>query len=500
MKKYLLFDLDGTLTDPKVGITTCVQYALASFGIDEPDLDKLEPFIGPPLKDSFMKYYHMDDEQANAAIEKYRERFSDTGIFENKLYDGVPEMLQALNSKGMFMAVASSKPTVFVERILEHFHIARYFKVVVGSELDGTRVNKDEVVAEALRRLFGDKPVEKNKVYMIGDRSFDAEGARAMGVESVCVTYGYGSMEELKTAKADYIVRSVDELKKFLLRGTDEQKGVPAQTFWLILLPFLLFSMVRTLGLRAVATAFQYMGNRVPDSSFFFLRDETGVPIDFTPNVRALIEAAGFIVGAVAIWSIAKRLIEAVMEDMKLLHIKQESAQNYLLLGIATVGAVLGLNFLLELTGFSQLFPTYQAVAEQQHSAHILIGLLAYGLIVPIAEELLFRGAIYGCLRRSVKPIAAMLLTAVLFGAYHMNPVQGVYGFFMGCLMVYAYEYFGDFKFAVAVHIISNVLALLPINFVYQSVSDIFNWVLCILFLILALGSLFLLYRQKKIF
>ena len=212
MKKYLLFDLDGTLTDPKEGICTCVQYALASFGIQEPDLDKLEPFIGPPLKESFMHFYDMNEEQAQAAVEKYRERFRDTGIFENRLYDGIPQMLRTLNSKGMFLAVASSKPTVFVERILEHFGIRSYFKVVVGSELDGTRTEKNEVVEEALRQLFGDAPVEKNKVYMIGDRRFDIEGAKAQGVDSVGVTYGYGGMEELREARADYIDRKSTRL------------------------------------------------------------------------------------------------------------------------------------------------------------------------------------------------------------------------------------------------------------------------------------------------
>ena len=498
MKQYLLFDLDGTLTDPKVGITTCVQYALASFGIDEPDLDKLEPFIGPPLKDSFMKFYHMDDQQAEAAIEKYRERFRDTGIFENRLYEGVPKMLQVLNSKGMFMAVASSKPTVFVERILEHFHIARYFKAVVGSELDGTRVNKDEVVAEALKQLFGDKPVEKDKVYMIGDRSFDAEGARAMGVESVCVTYGYGSMEELKAAKADYIVRSVDELMKFLLRGTDEQKCTPFQRLWQILFPFLLFWAVRLLGEYIGAIVFQILGNAAPGGDFFFVRDETGTLTGFTGNTGTLIAAVGYIAGVIAIWGTAKQLIEVTTEDMRLLHIKAEPTKNYLLLGIATVTAVLGLNILLELTGITQLSQAYQTIAEGQHSAHILIGLLGYSLISPIAEELLFRGVIYGYLRSIVNLAAAMLLSALLFGAYHMNMVQGIYGFLIGCLMVYAYEYFGDFKFAVAVHIIANVLALL-ISYVYQSVSGIFSWGPCILFLALALGSLFLLNCQKRI-
>ncbi len=134
MKKYLLFDLDGTLTDPKIGITTCVQYALHSFGIEEPDLDKLEPFIGPPLRDSFMEFYGFTAEQAEEAVAKYRERFQNTGIFENEVYAGIPEMLKNLQSKGYFLALASSKPQIYVERILEHFDLKKYFAVVVGSE------------------------------------------------------------------------------------------------------------------------------------------------------------------------------------------------------------------------------------------------------------------------------------------------------------------------------------------------------------------------------
>lgn len=499
MKKYLLFDLDGTLTDPKVGITTCVQYALASFGIEEPDLDKLEPFIGPPLKNSFMQFYNMSDEQANAAVEKYRERFRDIGIFENKLYDGVPEMLEELNSKGMFMAVASSKPQVFVERILEHFHIAKYFKVVVGSELDGTRVDKNEVVEETLRQLFGDKPVEKDKVYMIGDRSFDVEGARALGVESVGVTYGYGSMEELKEAKADYIVRSVEELKKFLLRGTDEQKGSAFQRIWLLVFPFLLFWMVRSLGQNIAFYVLQMAGDMIPGGSSLFVRDEAGALIGFTGNASTLAAVTGFIAGAAVIWKTAKKLIGVTAEDMKLLHIKGEPVSNYLMLGILTVGAVLGLNILLELAGITQISQTYQAVAQDQHSANLLVGLIGYGLITPIAEEVLFRGVIYGYLRRMTKLKSAMLLSAALFGIYHMNPVQGIYGFLMGCLIVYAYEYFGDFKAAAAVHVISNVLALL-VSYVYLPVAVIFSWPVCILSLAIAFGGLLLLSRQKKIF
>ena len=144
MKKYLLFDLDGTLTDPKVGITSCVQYALKSFGIEEPDLDKLEPFIGPPLKESFMEFYQMSEEDAWKAVEKYRERFTTTGLFENEVYEGIPQMLHTLQSKGLFLAVASSKPTVYVEQILEHFNLSKYFKVVVGDR-KSTRLNSSHL-------------------------------------------------------------------------------------------------------------------------------------------------------------------------------------------------------------------------------------------------------------------------------------------------------------------------------------------------------------------
>ena len=149
--QYLLFDLDGTITDPKEGITKSAQYALEAFGIHEPDADKLTPFIGPPLIDSFQEFYHMPPEQAALAVKKYRERFEQVGWLENLLYDGMDSLLRGLQSAGCRLAVASSKPTVFVERILNHFGIADCFAVVVGSELSGARTKKEEVVQEALR-------------------------------------------------------------------------------------------------------------------------------------------------------------------------------------------------------------------------------------------------------------------------------------------------------------------------------------------------------------
>ena len=219
MFQYVLFDLDGTLTDPKLGITTCVQYALKSFGIEEENLDKLEPFIGPPLIESFKQFYGFSQEQAIQAQEKYRERFSVTGWSENEVYPGIDKMLKTLSERGMKLAVASSKPEVFVEKILAHFGIREYFTAVVGSELDGRRINKDEVVLEALRRLGVAVSEEKtSSCAMVGDRKFDVEGAKAMNVVSIAVSFGYAQGDELEQAQPDYIVSTVDELQKILLQ------------------------------------------------------------------------------------------------------------------------------------------------------------------------------------------------------------------------------------------------------------------------------------------
>lgn len=215
MFEYILFDLDGTLTDPKLGITSSVQYALRALGIEESSLDRLEPFIGPPLADSFREFYGLEGERLATAIDKYRERFATQGIFENEIYPGIPQMLADLKAKGKKLAIASSKPTLFVEQILEHFEIGKYFDHVVGSNMDGTRGTKEEVVEETLRQML---PVEmtpgqkRDAVAMVGDRKFDIEGARAHGITSVGVSFGYAPEGELEEAGADFIVNSVDSL------------------------------------------------------------------------------------------------------------------------------------------------------------------------------------------------------------------------------------------------------------------------------------------------
>lgn len=208
----ILFDLDGTLTDPMMGITNAVMYALRHFGIEVADRRELYPFIGPPLTDSFEKFYGFSHEQALEAVKEYRVYFSDIGLFENEVYDGIPQLLQALTAAGAHLSVASSKPTVFVERILEHFDLRRYFDTVVGSELGGERVEKEDVIAFVMQKRHLNS---NDAVLMVGDRSFDVQGATINGIPAVGVAYGYGERDEFQGAV--YVADTVADLQTFLL-------------------------------------------------------------------------------------------------------------------------------------------------------------------------------------------------------------------------------------------------------------------------------------------
>lgn len=214
MKKYttVLFDLDGTLTDPKEGITKSVAYALHCFGIEE-DPDNLCEFIGPPLKDSFMEYYGFDEEKAMQGIIKYREYFVPTGMFENEVYDGIREMLESLRARGMKLIVATSKPEEFAVKILEHFDLAKYFDLIAGASMDETRVKKGEVIAYAVSEAGVE---DLSDAVMVGDRRHDMIGAQEEGLDSIGVLYGYGDREELEKSHATYIVETVKDLQNFL--------------------------------------------------------------------------------------------------------------------------------------------------------------------------------------------------------------------------------------------------------------------------------------------
>lgn len=197
--RAVLFDMDGTLIDSSEGITKSVQSALKAFGIDEPDLNKLRKFIGPPLRDSFARHYGLSREQAEEAVRVYRERYNVTGIFECCLYPGVEECIRALREAGYLVGIASSKPEVSCKRILEHFGILELFDEVVGATMDGRIDTKEEVLRELMRRWHD---IPKEEMCLVGDTIFDVEGANLIGIPCVAVSFGFGDVEEMRTAGA----------------------------------------------------------------------------------------------------------------------------------------------------------------------------------------------------------------------------------------------------------------------------------------------------------
>lgn len=209
MYDVILFDLDGTLTDSGLGITNSVAYSLKKFGIEIDDRTELYKFIGPPLRESFEKYYGFSPEEARKAVEYYREYYTDKGLFENTVYEGIEELLKEIRDSGKRAIVATSKPEVFAKRILEHFGLAKYFAYIVGANLDETRTKKDEVIAHVLESC---EIPDRSKVLMVGDREHDILGAKKMGLDSLGVLFGYGDYEELKRAGATYIAETVRDI------------------------------------------------------------------------------------------------------------------------------------------------------------------------------------------------------------------------------------------------------------------------------------------------
>lgn len=211
--KYLLFDLDGTITDSEAGITRCVEYALNYFGIQVKDLHELSPFIGPPLLDSFKDFYNFTDEQAVIATEKYRERYTDKGIYENKLYPGIKELLAQAEQQGKTVILATSKPEIFARRILDYFELSNYFSFIAGSGLDGSLHTKTDVINYILQ---SNNITDLDTVVMIGDRKHDIIGAKDAGIDSIGVLYGFGNYDELAQAGATHIVKNIAELRNLL--------------------------------------------------------------------------------------------------------------------------------------------------------------------------------------------------------------------------------------------------------------------------------------------
>ncbi|MFI3238122.1 MAG: HAD hydrolase-like protein [Lachnospiraceae bacterium] len=529
-KRYILFDLDGTLTDPKEGICTCVQKALAAQGIIEDDLDKLEPFIGPPLLNSFMEFYGLSEEKAKEAIVTYRERFSTVGKFENIVYLGIPELLRTLKSAGFQLAVASSKPEVYVNDILEYFQIKEYFDVITGSELDGTRVDKDEVIAEALNRLFHYKAYKKDQVIMVGDRKFDVLGAKEIGIENIAVTYGYGSEKELEQAEADHIVHTVEELGELLLSMKSEtvqipvqkdeksnntkthtlsgepQKGIvksgvlrhnkrPMDIIWMIAYPMLLYFIITSMAQQVLSLAVTFLAesNEAIESFMFSsMIPEEGV-WEFTADGSGVISIVAVVITALLLLKIAEGKKFIVQAEHKDKYFK--TTKNLIYIGFSIVLAI-GLNFLMVGSGLTAVSESYSEVVISQYAVSIPIGICLYGIGSAIVEEILLRGIVFNKLQIIMKPLHAAVFTGLIFGMFHGNIVQGMYAFAFGTLFSVAYYLSGSFLLPVLMHGATNIAIYL------MSTLGVFkfgNLQMCI-GMVITMISIYAIYRKKDQF
>ncbi len=214
MRDYILFDLDGTLTDPAQGICGSVRYALEKGGYPVGPLETYHPWIGPPLLRSFCQFCGVDETEGQRLVDLYRKRFSVTGLFENEVYPGIEGLLQSLKARSARLAVATGKPTVYSERILEHFGLKKYFDLVSGISLTEAPLSKAGVIRAALAH-WGDPDL--SRCVMVGDREHDILGARECGLDSVMVLYGYGSREEARACAAPQTAETVGELERILL-------------------------------------------------------------------------------------------------------------------------------------------------------------------------------------------------------------------------------------------------------------------------------------------
>ncbi|MFT4144959.1 MAG: HAD hydrolase-like protein [Mobilitalea sp.] len=217
--KYILLDLDGTIIDPKLGITKAIQYALKGQDILIEDVDFLNKFIGPPLREIIKDSFGFDDEETEKIVVAYREYFAETGLYECEVYEGLRELLFKLKEAGKILITATSKPEVYAIKILKHLGLSECFHDISGATLDNTRTSKASVIQYALAK---NNILEIEEVVMIGDRLHDIEGAKANGLSSIGVLYGYGSRDELEAAGANYIAKDATDLYELIMNTRDD--------------------------------------------------------------------------------------------------------------------------------------------------------------------------------------------------------------------------------------------------------------------------------------
>lgn len=481
MWNTVLFDLDGTLSDSAPGITRCVQYALEKeFGIIRQPEELIE-FVGPPLKEQFMLYTGCDEAMGERAVARYRERYRPVGIFENSLYQGIPELLRQLRAENFTIALSSSKPEEFCQQILETFDIAQYFDIVCGSDMEGRHTDKAEVIDDVLTRLGMEG--RRDEVVLVGDRKYDIIGAKQRGIGSIGVSYGYGSREELETEWPDCIVDNVTELRNVLIgqaragrKGTPspnspkaraarrEADGGPIFKVWRIVYPLLIHVGIGNLAALSISFLYMLFVLLSSNNSFGEIRSDMFQTVLFTGIADAIVIPVAWLFFRA---DEKKRATRGFHE--RLLNRNTFGPREVLLIVVMVIGISSILNLLMAMLPIHD--EAYNSVAEEMFAeTGIVTQLVVIGVIAPIAEEIIFRGLVFRRLRDYVGFMWAAVASSLMFGIYHGNVTQAIFAFIMGMLFAAIYEHYGTMWATIAAHMANNTFAAIE-NTIFSRVE-----------------------------
>ncbi len=492
MWNTVLFDLDGTLTDSGEGITKCVDYALRKgFGIETADLHELDCFVGPPLKEMFMEYAGLSAEDGDRAVALYRESYTVSGIYENRVYDGIRELLETLAENRFTIALASSKPEIFCRSILRYFGLEDYFTVIAGSTLDGKHTAKSEVLEEALR-LTG-MSGRRSEVVLVGDRRYDVDGAKEAGTGSIAVTYGYGSTGELEASGPDCICDTPKEVENVLLGQAAQapfrtgsalppyagitQNGsevrdlrvtgsalpgdgpVPAR-IWKCIWPFiadLVFSAALSALLATVISVIYNITGRSADS---------GIMLRHVVLITGITDAVLLVFFRYIMIKDDERRRAYGYSAFRIPVPESFSIKKAVAVAVSAVLMSGAVELAVGLLVHSD--PEYDSVAAMIAAPSLLVQVIVVGIVGPIMEEVLFRGLIYRRLRDYTGVMWAMILSSALFGLAHGNLTQGVFAGIFGMILAMYYEHYGSLWACCTAHMANNIFSIVSVAFLQR--------------------------------
>ncbi len=547
----VLFDLDGTLTDSIEGIVRSAAYGLTKVGITPPPDAELRSFAGPPLHSYFMEYAHLSAEDADRAVAAFREFYNREGMYMNRVYPGIAQLLPYLRRSGVKIACVTSKETSQAVAVLRQFGILQNFDAVVGCTIDDTNASKQKLITRALQTLGVTDP---GQAAMVGDRFYDMEGAKAAGVHAVGVAYGYGTREELLHSGAESVAASVQELGYILTVPASAGNAVPASLqsregsgvpgpyrnaappvrnrqnmpyqppqlrpgtaaqmprrrgFFYIFLPVLVYllvtNLISSLALSAV-TSYQLIQAGGPDLSagtdsymqqiydimYGFIASEAYYPFQMYVNM-----ICDVILIPIFYLFLRKDRKEDFGQNWNLRSVKKPGWANTGLAVVMGFSISLVINLLIAITGISEwMYNMNPARYDMMDSLPLGWNFIAICIFAPIAEELLFRGLVFGRMRKRTGFIAAAICSAAIFGVVHLDVVTGIAAFLIGVIMAVLYEYTGSLLLPMFFHFGFNFFSIVA-DLMGDTLGTIYPYLIPV-FALLAIAAIVIFLKRNK--